>query len=43
MDHPNVVNENELKWGEQQQGEKFDYRRKPLSSATGSEKLGCSL
>jgi uncharacterized cupin superfamily protein len=43
MDHPNVVNENELEWGEQSHGEKFGYRRKSLSSATGGEKLGCSL
>ena len=43
MDHPNVVNENELEWGDQQQGEEFGYRRKSLSSATGGEKLGCSL
>ncbi len=43
LDHPNVVNENELKWGEQPHGERFGYRRKSLSSATGGENLGCSL
>jgi len=43
VDHPNVVNEDELEWGEQSRGEKFGYRRKSLSSATDSEKLGCSL
>ncbi len=37
VDHPNVVNENELEWGEQSHGEKFGYRRKSLSSATGGE------
>jgi uncharacterized cupin superfamily protein len=43
MRRPNVTNENELQWGEQSHGEKFGYRRKSLSSATGGEKLGCSL
>jgi uncharacterized cupin superfamily protein len=43
MDHPNVVNENELEWGEQSHGERFAHRRKQLSSAAGGEKLGCSL
>jgi hypothetical protein len=43
MDHPNVVNENELDWGEQSHGEKFGYRRQSLNSATGGEKLGCNL
>ena len=43
MDHPNVVNENELEWSEQSHGDKFGYRRKSLSSATSGEKLGCSL
>ncbi|CAA9431578.1 MAG: Cupin domain protein [uncultured Rubrobacteraceae bacterium] len=43
MDHSNVVNENELEWAEQSHGKKFGYRRKSLSSATGGEKLGCSL
>ena len=39
----NVVNEQDLEWGEQSHGLKFGYRRKQLSSATGGEKLGCSL
>jgi uncharacterized cupin superfamily protein len=43
MRRPNVTNENELEWGDQSHGEKFGYRRKLLSSATGGEKLGCSL
>ncbi len=43
MDHLNVVNEKELDWGESSHGEEFDYRRKPLSWAMDSEKLGCSL
>jgi uncharacterized cupin superfamily protein len=43
VDHPNVVNENELEWTERAHGEKFGYRRKSLSAATGGEKLGCSL
>ena len=40
---PNVTNEDELRWAEHSHGEKFGYRRKSLSSATGGEKLGCSL
>jgi len=43
VDHPNIVNEIELEWGEQSHGEKFGHRRKSLSSAMGGEKLGCSL
>ena len=43
MNHPNVVNENELEWGEQSHGEKFGYRRKSIGSTAGSERLGCSL
>ena len=43
MDHPNLVNENELDWGEQSYGEKFGHRRKSLSSVPRGEKLGCSL
>src|ERR687890_2821464 len=42
-EHSNVVNEQDLEWGEQSHGEKFGYRRKQLSSAAGGEKLGCSL
>jgi uncharacterized cupin superfamily protein len=42
-DHPNVVSEKEPEWGESSHGEKFGYRRKALSQATGGEKLGCSL
>ncbi len=42
-DHPNVVNERDLEWGERSHGEKFGHRRKQLSSAAGGEKLGCSL
>jgi uncharacterized cupin superfamily protein len=41
-EHPNVVNEQDLEWGEQSHG-KFGYRRKQLGSAAGGEKLGCSL
>ena len=41
--HPNVVSEKNLEWGESSNGEKFGYRRKSLSLATGGEKLGCSL
>jgi uncharacterized cupin superfamily protein len=43
VDHPNVVNQNELEWTEQSHGEKFGYRRKSFSSVTGGEKLGCSF
>ena len=39
----NVVSERNVKWIEHSRGEKFGYRRKSLSSATGGEKLGCSL
>ena len=42
-EHPNVVNEQDLEWGEQSHEEKFGYRRKHLGSAPGGEKLGCSL
>lgn len=42
-EHSNVVNEQDLEWGEQSHGEKFGYRRKQLGSAAGGEKLGCSL
>ena len=42
-EHPNLVNDNDLDWGEQTHGDKFGYRRKQLSSASGGEKLGCSL
>jgi uncharacterized cupin superfamily protein len=43
QDHPNVVSEKDLEWGESSHGEKFGYRRKSFSRATGGEKLGCSL
>lgn len=43
MDHPNVVNENELEWGEQSRSERFGHYRKALGSAARGEKLGCSL
>ena len=42
-ENSNVVNEQDLEWGEQSYEEKFGYRRKQLSSAAGGEKLGCSL
>jgi uncharacterized cupin superfamily protein len=42
-EHPNVVNEQDLEWGQQSHGEKFGYRRKQLGSAAGGERLGCSL
>ena len=42
-EHSNVVNEQDLEWGEQSHGEMFGYRRKQLGSAAGGEKLGCSL
>jgi hypothetical protein len=32
-EHPNVVNEQDLEWGEQSHGEKFGYRRKQLGSS----------
>jgi uncharacterized cupin superfamily protein len=42
-EYSNVVNEQDLEWGEQSHGDKFGYRRKQLGSAAGGEKLGCSL
>lgn len=42
-EHPNVVSENDLGWGEQSHGERFGHRRKQLSSAANGEKLGCSI
>lgn len=42
-EHPNVVSENDLEWGEQSYGERFGHRRKQLSSAANGEKLGCSI
>src|ERR687890_328740 len=42
-EHSNVVNEQDLEWGEHSHEEKIGYRRKQLSSAAGGEKLGCSL
>jgi uncharacterized cupin superfamily protein len=41
--HPSVVGDGDLEWGEQSHAEKFGYRRKQLSRAAGGEKLGCSL
>ncbi len=43
MRHPNVTNVEDLGWSEQSHGEKFGHRRKQLGSATGGQKLGCSL
>jgi uncharacterized cupin superfamily protein len=43
VDRPNVVGVGDQEWEEQSHGEKFGYRRKQLGSATGGEKLGCSL
>jgi uncharacterized cupin superfamily protein len=43
VDHSNVINENELEWGEQSHGEKYAHRRKALGAAAQGEKLGCSL
>lgn len=39
----NVVSEKDMRWVEHSHGEKFGYKRKSLSSATGGERLGCSL
>ena len=39
----NVVSEKDMRWVEHSHGEKFGYRRKSLGSATGGERLGCSL
>lgn len=40
---PKVASERNMRWVEHAHGEKFGYKRKSLSSATGGEKLGCSL
>src|SRR5215211_2187837 len=43
-EHPNVMNEQDLEWGEQSHGEKFGYRRKQLSSAAArAQGLALSL
>lgn len=39
----NVVNVDDLEWGEQSHGDRFGHRRKQLGSVAGAEKLGCSL
>jgi len=41
--HPNITHEEEVEWVEQSRGEKFGFRRKSLSGASGGENLGCSL
>ncbi|MGI8650736.1 MAG: cupin domain-containing protein [Rubrobacter sp.] len=41
--HPRVVSERDIKPSEVSHGERFGYSRKSLSTATGGEKLGCSL
>ena len=43
MRPPNVAHEEDLRWAEHSHGERFGYRRKSLSSATGGQRLGCSL
>lgn len=42
-DTPSIVNETEVEWEDESQGESFAYRRKALASAANGEKLGCSL
>lgn len=39
----NVVGEGDLRWSEQQHGERFGHRRKRLAGAAGGRKVGCSL
>ena len=41
--HKNVVNVEALEWREFERGDRFAERRKQLSAAAGSEKLGCSF
>jgi uncharacterized cupin superfamily protein len=43
MSQPNVIDEDDLQWADHSHGEKFGYRRKSLSNASGGERLGCSL
>lgn len=39
----NIVNHQDLDWQETGQGEKFGLKRKQLGTASGAEKLGCSM
>jgi uncharacterized cupin superfamily protein len=41
--HPKITNEHDVAASETSHGERFGYRRKSLSAATGGERLGCSL
>jgi uncharacterized cupin superfamily protein len=43
MRHTNIVNEKDLEWNVQKTGNRFESKRKSLSSAAGGERLGCSL
>lgn len=43
MSRPKVIDEDDLQWADHSHGEKFGYRRKSLSNASGGERLGCSL
>ncbi|WP_119069545.1 cupin domain-containing protein [Rubrobacter indicoceani] len=42
-DHPRVVNGRDVPPSEMSHGERFGYKRRSLSAATGAENLGCSL
>ena len=42
-DHPNVVGQGDLEWGEQSHGQRFGYRRKQLGATAGGRRVGCSL
>lgn len=42
-EHPKLVSEKDLEWGEQSHDERFGHRRKTLGAPAGGEKLGCSL
>jgi len=43
MSRASVISEDDLRWAEHSHEEKFGYRRKSLSAASGGEKLGCGL
>jgi uncharacterized cupin superfamily protein len=43
MTRTNIVNEKEIDWTEQAKGNRFQFRRKSLSSYSVGERLGCSL
>ena len=41
--HPHIVNREEIEWTRDGNGERFEFRRKWFTPATGARQLGCSL